>query len=422
MFETAAITIIAVLTLGINYTNLLLVFPRRLNILLSISLPILFTVIFHTILLAAGEMGTIFGGFRGFVHLPLLLLLLKGPFFHKMFGIIFQMLLAGFQLVTARFLAKIFAVPESEQYYMLYFIFSFIFFTFYVIIVSKHGRQFMIKLFSSGSRKEWALYSFGALFSFTIFAVTYETVTTTWLYILLMIFTLWSFCILCYAIINTHEKTRQKYDAEFARSIISSGRDHYQKMNEMYEKLRILRHDYKFHLNAAREMLRSGDTEDAQQYMTGMESQLTGYDLPSFCANSVINALIASYAEQCTKHAIEFNVNLPMPDSLQIPIYDICIILGNLLENAVEACKKTQQNPMINLAAQNTDTQFLLMVKNSYNGKIHHYDGKPISTKTNGGIGLQSIQAVAARYGGELFTEWEKGIFTAYVTVKLNSS
>lgn len=419
MTETAAVTILGVLTLAINYTNLLLVFPRRLNNVLSISLPILFTSLFYTILLSTGTMSILFGGFRGFVHLPLLLLLLKGQFFQKLFGIIFQMLLAGFQLAAAKAFAKTFAPAGSEQYYMLYLIFTLLLFTVYVILVAKFGRQFMIKLFSSGSRKEWAVYSFGALFSFTIFAVTFETIVSTWLYIMLMFSALWSFFILCFAIINTHEKTRQKYDAEFARSIISSGRGHYQKMDEMYEKLRILRHDYKYHLNAARKMLSYGDAAGADKYLTGIESQLSGFDLHSFCSNSVINALIAGYAERCRALAIRFDVDLDIPEPLQVPIYDMCIILGNLLENAVEACEKTDHDRRIELAAQNTSAQLLLMVKNSFNGTVHHDEGKPISTKTNGGIGLQSVQAVAVRYGGGLFTEWDKDTFVAYVTVQI---
>lgn len=420
MSETTALTILGLMTLIINYTSLLLLFPRRFNKLVSICLPILFTAFFYTILLSSGTMVKYFGGFRGFVHLPLILILIRGQFFQKLFCVTFQMLLVGFQLAVVKVLAETFVPAKSEQYYMLCVIFTFVFFTVYVFLVAKFGQRFVIKLFASARWQEWALYSFGALFSFAVFAVTIEMVTNTLLYLLVMAFTIWSFCILCFAIVNTHEKTKQRYDAEFAKSIISTGSDHYQKMNEMYDKLRILRHDYKYHLSATREMLRCGDSVGADNYLTDVETNLAEHEfLPNYCQNSVINALVAGYAERASKIGINFDVDISILKTLPVPNYEMCIIIGNLLENAIEACGKLDNDRTIELAAKSTHAQFMLMVKNSFDGAVAHNEEAPISTKPNGGVGLQSVKAVAVRHGGDLFTEWDKDTFTAYVTVRL---
>lgn len=212
---------------------------------------------------------------------------------------------------------------------------------------------------------------------------------------------------------------KERYEAEFARRIVSTGREHYQKMDEMYDKLRVLRHDYKYHLNATRKMLGAGDTAGADHYLTVVEEKLSGYELQNFCSNHVINALVADYAERCQKLDIRFDVSLNMPEALGIPDYDLCIILGNLLENAVNACEKLERGRMIKLETQSIRNQLLFMVKNSFDGEIRHSDGIPLSEKTNGGFGLRSVKEVIAGHNGDITFEWDGNSFTAFVAVRL---
>lgn len=215
---------------------------------------------------------------------------------------------------------------------------------------------------------------------------------------------------------------KERYEAEFARGIVATGREHYQKMNEMYDKLRILRHDYKYHLNATRRMLHAGDAQGADEYLTGIEEKLSGYAFQSFCANHVINALVADYAERCEKLQIRFDVSLSMSEPLGVPDYDLCIILGNLLENAVNACEKLSQGRTIRLETQSTRNQLLFMVKNSFDGNVSHKDGVPFSKKDNGGFGLRSVKEVIDGHGGDILFEWDNNCFTVYVAVKLLGS
>lgn len=212
---------------------------------------------------------------------------------------------------------------------------------------------------------------------------------------------------------------KERYEAKFAQGIVATGREHYQKMDEMYARLRILRHDYKYHLNAIRKMLQARDMEGADEYLTGIEQKLSGYELQNFCSNHVINALVADYAERCRELDIQLDVRLHMPMSLTIPDYDLCIILGNLLENALNACEKLSQGCTIKLETQNTRNQLLFMVKNSFDGNIRHKDGIPFSKKANGGFGLRSVKEVIDGYGGDILFEWDRDYFTAYVALKL---
>lgn len=187
----------------------------------------------------------------------------------------------------------------------------------------------------------------------------------------------------------------------------------------MYDKLRIMRHDYKHHLNAARKMLSNGNVDEANQYLNVAENKLSESEMRSYCENTVVNALVASFDERCTRLNIKFSVDISILNTDKVPNYELCIIIGNLLENAVEACEKMEHGRVIELAAQNMPEQLLLMVKNNFDGTIFHDEGTPVSGKANGGFGLRSVREVISRYGDDFYTEWDDATFTAYAAVRL---
>jgi sensor histidine kinase regulating citrate/malate metabolism len=212
---------------------------------------------------------------------------------------------------------------------------------------------------------------------------------------------------------------RHRFEAELARGFISAGRSYYQKMNETYETLRIMRHDYRHHLNVIGEFLRTGDKLEIEKYLTALQKKMPENMLDHYCSNSVLNALLASYSERCAKSDIQYDVRISLPDDLTIPNYDMCIVLGNLLENAVEASSRQEGARKIELTVNTKGTHLAVMVQNNFAGEITQDEGLPVSTKQYGGLGLHSVQAIATRYGGELMTEWDAGKFTAYVLISL---
>jgi sensor histidine kinase regulating citrate/malate metabolism len=265
----------------------------------------------------------------------------------------------------------------------------------------------------------WALYSFGAVFSFAVLITTQIAPGSIWYMLSLMFFIFWSFIVLYFAIINSNEKILHKYEAELAKGIISSGNDHFRKMNEMHETLRILRHDYKYHLDTIGELLNTHRGREAEKYLINIQKQMTEKELPGFCSNSILNALLASYAERCARLDIQYDVRISMPDTITVSNYDMCIILGNLLENAVYACELYNGKRKIELVINAQYANLAVMVKNNYSGKITRGGNRLASKKINGGIGLQSVQTAAARYGGELMTEWDDATFSASVLMKV---
>jgi sensor histidine kinase regulating citrate/malate metabolism len=200
---------------------------------------------------------------------------------------------------------------------------------------------------------------------------------------------------------------RHKAESEFALRILSAEQAHYQKIAEMYETLSVLRHDFKYYLKKIDELLQAGDIEKTKMYLTEIRKQIPESGLHCYCTDHAINSLLTSYAKNCEEFNIKYNVEIALPKTLSVPRYDICIILCNLLENALEACKKLEKDREIDLAIKTDGQRMAIRVKNSFDGV------------NNENANLQSVRAVAEHYGGHISMEQTGNIFTIYVMVNV---
>jgi len=360
----------------------------------------------------------------GWAYVPLVIILFKGHVLHKIFILFSQIFISLAIILFFSMLYGFFFPYGSNEIFFFMLVTVILVFTVYIILMFKFGKQLLKKFFEGGSKSEWTLYMISTLAAHTaIFILWRVHEQGNSLHLFALIFILWSFVILCYAIINTHEKTKRKYEAGFAYKIISTGREYYQKMNEQFDALRIMKHDYKFHLKIAQEMLKKGNLEESGNYLNGLNEQLEQKEMPNFCSNAVINSLICDYARKCNELNIEFNVSMDIPPDFTVPNYEMCIVIGNLLENAVEACKKIEpvkdRNRIIKLVLKPKGEQLTLMVRNTFNGEVVLDGEKFASTKKeNGGIGLESVTAVVDRFGEMLKIDHDHEFFSVFVLWK----
>jgi phosphate/sulfate permease len=216
------------------------------------------------------------------------------------------------------------------------------------------------------------------------------------------------------ALKESHVKEMLK-EKEFARNLVFVRRTHYQEMKDMHDTLRILHHDFKHHIKVIDELLQAGHVRETKQYLTRYKEQMPESNFSYYCHNQTINALLSSYAKRCKELSIQYKVRIELPETFSIPDYDVCIILGNLLENALEASQKIETGREIELAIKTNALRLTIMVKNSFNGVVSKKEGELASTKKDGGLGLPGIRAVVDAYNGHVTTEWSKNAFTAYV-------
>jgi sensor histidine kinase regulating citrate/malate metabolism len=138
--------------------------------------------------------------------------------------------------------------------------------------------------------------------------------------------------------------------------------------------------------------------------------------LPVFCDNIVANSILGYYSLKAKEDGIPFRCNCSIQRKLSVSDSDLCVVLGNALENAVDACKIMDNSNMrfISAEARTINSQLLLKIENSYNGFLNIQEEGYLTTKSGKfhGIGLQNIRKVVEAYGGFVNTEHNGKVFT----------
>lgn len=209
--------------------------------------------------------------------------------------------------------------------------------------------------------------------------------------------------------------SRQKTEEElsFARKLIDGQREQYNQMLEHMEQVRIIRHDFHHHIHALEHM----DQEAQKQYLAFLHKEMEESAGEFFCENRAVNGLMQEYAAKCRQNQISLDTGLDI--SAKIPIDDLtlCIVVGNLMNNAVEACMKLDSGRRISFRARWMETYLLIMVENTYNGRVSLDHGTLLSTKKDGGLGMLSIRRSLNRSEDEFDVDYDGKLFTVMVKI-----
>jgi sensor histidine kinase regulating citrate/malate metabolism len=132
-----------------------------------------------------------------------------------------------------------------------------------------------------------------------------------------------------------------------------------------------------------------------------------------------VNALIDDYQRRFNKINAEFEVSVSLPEELFISSYELCILLGNMLENAYEAVLKCERRE-VSLKAQISGKMLIIRVVNSYNGFLKKSGTQILSDKkTGGGHGLRSIYFFTEKYGGNVSVAYNEKDFTVSILMPI---
>ena len=192
----------------------------------------------------------------------------------------------------------------------------------------------------------------------------------------------------------------------------------YENLQKKIEDARRAKHDVRHHILLMQEYLNSGELEALREYLSRYSESLPDDSLVRFCENNAANALLLYFAQQAKDHGIDYIVKAQIPKDFFISDTDISALFGNLLENALDACKEEKEDGRkIIVRAGMTGGSFCATVDNTFTGSLRYTgDGDLISTKHKGhGLGTQSVKIIAEKYHGICRLESRDGMFFASV-------
>lgn len=192
--------------------------------------------------------------------------------------------------------------------------------------------------------------------------------------------------------------------------------NHYKKIAENREVLSEVIHDFKNHLNCIYNLYKYEKKNDLGNYIENLIS-ITDTEKIIDTGNPVIDAVLSEKIDMAGKMGIKFRRELNLPANIEIKYTDLCIVLGNSLDNAIEACKRINDNALnkeIKLSMNFRDSYMIIVVTNTYD-KLPEKRGRFFrSSKPSPelhGLGLQSIERTVKKYNGNMVVKCEKNIF-----------
>ncbi|MBO5197699.1 MAG: GHKL domain-containing protein [Lachnospiraceae bacterium] len=206
---------------------------------------------------------------------------------------------------------------------------------------------------------------------------------------------------------------------EYQRSLVEL---HYNEVENMYAKMRAWRHDYHNHMQALSACLANGDIEKAQEFLEEINENLVSVDTVIKTGNTMVDAILNSKISLMNTRKIPVKADAKVPSRIAIADVDLCIIIGNLLDNAMEAAEKLPpQERFVRIYIGVKSTHLYLCFTNSAGKKQNTIGGRFLSSKgSNHGFGLNRVDSLVEKYDGYLTRASEDGGFTTEVILPLS--
>ena len=216
--------------------------------------------------------------------------------------------------------------------------------------------------------------------------------------------------------------------------VLQSSRDYYKKLNQLqqqfydmqksYDKtveekereFQAFRHDFRYHIMMLEQLTLEDDVAQVRNYIYEMKQTNNSFDKVMFTGNSVMDSIITGLLEEKNISREIINVEGILPRTLPCNMYDLSTVLSNVIRNALEACERVEEQQKREILIEITyyKKNVIVLIKNTFNGKLLWKDGIPVSVKKdkwNQGYGINNIKNAIQKIKGDIRFFEEEGYF-----------
>lgn len=215
-------------------------------------------------------------------------------------------------------------------------------------------------------------------------------------------------------------KLVDKHLANYQNDLIAK---HYNEVENIYKQMRGWRHDYHNHIQTMKAQLALEKYEEMDRYLNDLDKDLTSVDTVLKTGNIMVDAILNSKLSLAISYGIKVNAKAKVPKELHISDIDLSVIIGNLMDNAMEATNKIEdlEDRFIRVYIRKMKGQLYISITNSTGGDVKKSGLEYISTKLgeNHGFGLKRVDNIVAKYKGFINRQNEEGVFATEIMLPL---
>lgn len=191
-------------------------------------------------------------------------------------------------------------------------------------------------------------------------------------------------------------------------------KQHLKEVQSIYSEMRGYKHDFHHHLQTLNGYLQTGEYERATSYVEALDEKLQNVDTLVKTGNVSLDAILSAKSAQAKNEGIDVTIKANVPDSLTLSDVELCIIVANLLDNAIEACRGVETERFMRIYMAMKGKMLYFSMLNSA-GEKKNKIGKLFTFQKNGvhGFGLRRAEAIIDEHGGWCKYNSENGAFTS---------
>ena len=193
------------------------------------------------------------------------------------------------------------------------------------------------------------------------------------------------------------------------------------EVETMYTKMRGWRHDYHNHIQAMQASMALGNYEEVNEYLRQLNDDLTAVDTVLKTGRVMVDAILNGKISIAAQNHIPVNAKARIPEAADINDVDLCVIIGNLMDNAIEENKRLEERERFIRIYIGTKSTYLYIAVTNAAGRKRERSGRGFrsSKGIEHGFGLSRVTGIVKKHGGVFNADSEDGGFTAEALIPL---
>ncbi len=224
-----------------------------------------------------------------------------------------------------------------------------------------------------------------------------------------------------------HDSLSAAYADKLNATIYEQEKEYYynqcELMRESMEDLKSFRHDVKSHLSTVSDYIKYNQSGEAEKYLFTLIGEVGDYPIYSDTGNTAFDSIINYKLRNAKEKNINLQINIAVPPKLNIDVSDVVAIVGNLLDNSVNAALKTEEKKIF-LNIYFSKGRIIINIENTFNGEVKYENGEIVSSSEakEHGYGLKNIRRSIEKYKGYMEINHTDSLFFTNVLLYVQSS